>query len=962
MMALPLAAAAGPAREDRVARALDSMRQASGQPVSAARSRLTKLATFVATAPGHAISVRASGARTPEERAFAFLAAYGEAFGVSGRAQARVESVVPDALGMHHVRLRQHEDGVPVTGGEIVVHLRGEEVVAVNGKTLPRLERLDTTPALSPAEAVRSARSHLGERSSGRALEFGTPRLEIFNRGLLEGSPYPTRLAWFVEVTGHSYRRFVWIDARSGRALLDFSQLTHSLTRQVYNANNSSTLPGTLVRSDTNNPPGSGPTGNVDVDKAYQYAGDTYSYFFTEHGRDSYDNAGAPIVSSVDYCEGPCPYGNAYWSGTQMVYGDGFPQADDIVAHELTHAVTEHTANLFYYMQSGALNESFSDIFGESVDLWNNAGEAEPPANRWLVGEDLPGFGTFRSMSNPNAFNQPGKMSDPQFACETDPTLDSGGVHTNSGVPNRAYALMVDGGTYNGVTVAGIGLTKAGKIQYRALTAYLGSASDFLDNYGALRQSCTDLVGTAGIAVADCLEVDKALAAVQMANAWPCPPVQAATPPLCPAGQGPANAFFDTLENTASGAWTSATFSGVNHWDLGAGTPPADVYWSGFATSGLYSFWGYNYDFEGDSVVAMASSVAVPAGARLQFSHSFGFENDASTFYDGGVLEYSVNDGSTWQDAGPLVSAGAGYGGLISPDFTNPLGGRSGFVGESWGYTASQLDLAGLSGQSVRFRFRVGTDDAFDDYGWFIDDVRLYTCVNNLTIDDRAVSEGNSGQTSAVFTLRLSAASTSAVSVDWSTGGGTATAGSDYASSSGTATFTPGQVTQTFSVPVNGDTTPEPNESFFVTLSGVSGAFLADDQAVGTILDDDASRFFTLAPCRVFDTREAAGPTLGAPLTCGVEGNFVIAGKCGVPATAKTVSLNLTGTESTAQGNLRLFPTGAVPPLVSTLNYVAGQNRANNAVAPLGTDGRIAVLCSPSGTTHAVLDVNGYFE
>jgi hypothetical protein len=120
--------------------------------------------------------------------------------------------------------------------------------------------------------------------------------------------------------------------------------------------------------------------------------------------------------------------------------------------------------------------------------------------------------------------------------------------------------------------------------------------------------------------------------------------------------------------------------------------------------------------------------------------------------------------------------------------------------------------------------------------------------------------------------------------------------------------------------------------------------------------------FYTVAPCRVFDTRAPSGPTLGTPLTCGTEQSFAVAGKCAVPSTARAVSLNLTGTASTAQGNLRLYPAGAATPLVSTLNYVAGVSRANNAVAALGTSGQLAVLCSPSGTTHVVLDVNGYFE
>jgi hypothetical protein len=119
--------------------------------------------------------------------------------------------------------------------------------------------------------------------------------------------------------------------------------------------------------------------------------------------------------------------------------------------------------------------------------------------------------------------------------------------------------------------------------------------------------------------------------------------------------------------------------------------------------------------------------------------------------------------------------------------------------------------------------------------------------------------------------------------------------------------------------------------------------------------------FFTVAPCRLLDTREPSGPTLGAPLTCGTAQSFAVAGECRVPPSATAVSLNLTGTASSAQGNLRLFPAGELAPLVSTLNYTAGLTRANNAVVALGTGGQISILCSPSGTIHVVLDVNGYF-
>jgi hypothetical protein len=142
--------------------------------------------------------------------------------------------------------------------------------------------------------------------------------------------------------------------------------------------------------------------------------------------------------------------------------------------------------------------------------------------------------------------------------------------------------------------------------------------------------------------------------------------------------------------------------------------------------------------------------------------------------------------------------------------------------------------------------------------------------------------------------------------------------------------------------------------------SGV-GIVMANS-AAGVLTSIPAVDFYTLSPCRVFDTREVTGPTGGVPLSCGTAQSFTIVGKCDVPTGTKAVSVNLTGVGSTAQGNLRLYATGAPAPLVSNLNYVAGVNRANNAVAPLSAGGQLSVLCSPSGTTHAVLDVNGYFK
>jgi len=139
-------------------------------------------------------------------------------------------------------------------------------------------------------------------------------------------------------------------------------------------------------------------------------------------------------------------------------------------------------------------------------------------------------------------------------------------------------------------------------------------------------------------------------------------------------------------------------------------------------------FWGYDYNYIGDSTVEMTGDVAIPAGGTtyLQFDHSFEFEY----YYDGGVLEYSTNGGTSWSDAGGLITAGAQYNGSLSTHYSNLLGGRDAFVRDSYGYTATRLNLLSLAGSNFRLRFRIGTDSSVSHFGWFIDNVRIYQCVN----------------------------------------------------------------------------------------------------------------------------------------------------------------------------------------------------------------------------------------
>jgi bacillolysin len=859
--------------DEATQQALEGLRTAApGTTVSIARSPATGVARFMSVRGGPGVPAAGRG---PEERAAFFARTHGRAFGLPQGDDVRTTAVLDrDALGLDHVRVQQTHLGVPVTGAELMVHLRGSYVVAANGRTLPEAEKVGAVPTLDAAQAVEKARRVLAKHLGVTDAAFEAPRLEIVDVGFLGGPPRPAQLAWFVEARKLDLRQYIWIDALRGAVVLRFSQLPDLKKRAVYDAHSRSALPGSLVRSE-----GGAETGDADADGAYDYAGDTWDYYSEEHGRDSFDGKGGTIKSTVHYCPSPdpttCPFANAFWNGTQMVYGDGFASADDVDAHELTHAVTERTAHLFYYMQSGALNESFSDIFGETVDQGNSKGN-DSDAAKWMIGEDLPG-GAIRDMMVPTASTPvacPGKMSDAEFFCPEnalDQGADAGGVHINSGVPNHAYALLVDGGTYNGKTVTGIGLKKAGKIQYRALTTYLLSASDFLDDYNALQQSCQDLVGTAGITAGDCAQVKNALDAVQMSAPWPCLPLQATTPAFCPVGQGPVDVFADNLEKTASGNWTTSALVTGNAWTGGVGAP--NVYFDLFATSGTHHFWGFDYDVISDSTVNTAHPVTIPPGARMQFQHSYGMDTFAGTFFDGGVIEYSTNNGASWQDAGPLISAGAGYGGPISSTFGNPLGDRNGFVSQSWGYTATQLNLATLAGQNARFRFRLGTDDGVADYGWFIDDVRIYTCGigGTLHVSSPTYTVGEAGP-SVTVTVTRTGGLADGVTVHYATVNGSAQAGLDYGAVSGTLTFGSGVTSRTVTIPILNDTLDEGDETFDFVLSAPAGPTVtlgAPAAATVTITDNDTAGTVQFGAAAYSVAESAASATITVTRTGG---------------------------------------------------------------------------------------------
>ena len=376
---------------------------------------------------------------------------------------------------------------------------------------------------------------------------------------------------------------------------------------------------------------------------------------------------------------------------------------------------------------------------------------------RWLMGEDstAPGLiGALRDMWEPNCYGNPNRVSDPIYHCE--PT-DGGGVHINSGVDNRAFSLLVDGDTHNGVTVNPIGMTKATHIWYRAKVVYQYPATTFAEHADALVASCEDLIGrdlrslatgaASGerITAGDCRQVGQAMRAVDMRldPAAQCgfESMLAKNPPqVCPGGTR-RTLFADNFENPAQSStlWTRSKDGTTpdfteRRWTI-VGDLPEDR--GGKAFFGP-DFTGGTCAPGGDETAVLrltGPAIQVPPGKapRVVFDHWMSSEPG----WDGGNLKVSVNGG-----AFQLVPPGAfvfnAYNDTIfPPEFgnSNPLAGEPGFTGADGGSTSgswyrSIVDLTGIAapGDSIRLRFAFGNDGCFGWLGWYVDNVKVQQC------------------------------------------------------------------------------------------------------------------------------------------------------------------------------------------------------------------------------------------
>jgi Zn-dependent metalloprotease len=906
-------------------------------------------------------------------KADAYLAKYGTAFG-AGKGQLVADDVQTDDLGWT-ISYVQSYKGIPVFGALLRAHVSKQgSLKAINGYAAPDLS-LSTTPRLSPADGAARAIAFVKtapKATDGQAAKKGTLRassnhLMIYRTGSTKGVQGKAVLVYVVEVTdGAGIRDQVFVDANTDKIVNRYSMVDNALDRELYEESNT---PANLVWAENDaldedcTLPDAGDCAddlNIDQRNLVLSSGESYWFFKNVFGRDSYDANGATRKTVNNDPTIDCP--NANWNGTTTNYCDGVT-SDDVVAHEWGHAYTEYTHGLIYQWQSGALNESYSDIWGETLDLVNNredegegditakrpvgqcsthspaqplvvvhspaaiarncitggasfgppapgvgitsdlvlgldtdedpadpnpfdldgsqydgctpltnaaavvgkivmlnrglcgfevkartaeaagaigviianrdpapfamSGDADPDPTipsvmigkpdhdaiaaqiegsaatvnvtikdasgvrtdsyRWLMGEKSDAFGgAIRDMWFPNCHGDPGKVSDIQYVCSTD---DGGGVHSNSGVPNHGYALLVDGGTFNGQTVTGIGLKKAAAIYYRAMTSYQTPVSDFADHADSLEAACADLTGEAikelstepndsttsfnKITASDCAQIPAMAAAVELrTEPVQCdfgPQLDPATPATCGAGKQESVSFLDDFEDGISD-WEldyESVFDGPHRsWkstgDLPPGNKPAGSNGAAFGpTPDLGTCTGDESDFSSaDYMISPEITVGAGITPRLVFDHNIATEIG----YDGGTVLVSVNGGDlepvpasayVFNEPTVLASAGAGN--------TNPLEGLDGFTGTDggeiigdWGTSIIDLTQVGVAvGDEIQVAFGVGRDGCGGVVGWYVDNVKVVTCIDKVktapTVEGVHAPEPSTfGQASAV--------------------------------------------------------------------------------------------------------------------------------------------------------------------------------------------------------------------
>ncbi len=449
-----------------------------------------------------------------------------------------------DELGFTHYRYQQTVGGIPVFGGIYIMHCRDGQVVSCNGALFDEPTTLDSQTHLTADEAIRMAMNYLPAETyaweiaspvDGKAMaDYPEPQLVWVPRHLDYKAP-ELRLAYRLDVYALQplQRSWLYVDAKTGIVIAEEDRICHvdeegtALTslsgerpivadrvadnqyrlRESGRGNGIMTLnmqQGTLYEEAVDFEDDDNYWNNVNefldetATDAHWGAERFFDYLQERHNRESFDGAGAPLISYIHF---GFNFGNAFWDGTASTFGDGDPDGSlnlpvvslDIVAHEFTHGLTEYSAGLIYLDESGALNESFSDIFGAATDFFSRPQQAD-----WLIGEEatVGGIG-IRSFSDPNVHEHPDTYLGDFYQVGGG---DNGGVHTNSGVMNHWFFLLSEGGTgtndnSDDFAVAAIGWEKAMQIAYRNLTVYLTPSSSYEDAAFYANTAAIDLFG-----------------------------------------------------------------------------------------------------------------------------------------------------------------------------------------------------------------------------------------------------------------------------------------------------------------------------------------------------------------------------------------------------------------------------------------------------------------------------------
>lgn len=446
-----------------------------------------------------------------------------------------------DELGFEHLKFQQVHQGIPVHGGQLILHFNKTGKLYKTGGKFIRIDEISNSYKLTEREAINivlegyPSNEYYGECNP--AFEQNHTEKWIYS-----DTKTPPTYIYKIDIYSNKplFRYDVFLDAKTGKDLgrrnkIHTNDVTGSGTTMYHGTQSFTTdyvsetlyylrndVGGGIHTWDYNEGISVGvefqdsdnnwtSTTNQDdaARDAHWGAEKAYDYFFDNHSYSSYDDDDAEINCRVHY---DLNYNNAFWNGMELTFGDGDGvsfnplTSIDIVGHELTHGVVQHTADLEYLNESGALNESFADIFGCAIRF-----EADSANANYLIGDLISvGSGAFRSMENPNLYSDPDCYNGSYWYTGS---LDNGGVHINSGVQNYWFYLLVNGGTGindlgNSFNITGIGMDKAAKIAFRNLSTYLTTYSNYSDARTGAIQAAEDLYGTCSDEV------------IQTTNAW----------------------------------------------------------------------------------------------------------------------------------------------------------------------------------------------------------------------------------------------------------------------------------------------------------------------------------------------------------------------------------------------------------------------------------------------------------